>query len=69
MTGTYSFRNNETPISDLKVEGDQISFKVTRTFNDQERTMEFKAKLDGKTLNGELVTQMGNRPFTGKKVD
>ncbi len=69
MTGTYSFRDNETPISDLKVEGDQVTFKVTRSFNDQEFTMEFKAKLEGNTLNGELVTQRGNRPFTGKRVD
>jgi hypothetical protein len=69
MTGTYSLRDNETPISDLKVDGDQVTFKVALSFNDQEFTIEFKAKLAGDTLNGETITQRGNRPFTGKRVN
>ncbi len=69
MTGTYSFRDNETPVSNLKTEGNQVSFTITMAFNDREFTLDFKAKLDGKTLNGELTTPMGERPFTGKKVD
>jgi hypothetical protein len=69
MTGTYTGRNTETPIKDLKVEGNQVSFKYTRSFNDQEFTMEFKGKLDGATLNGEFVSERGNRPVTGKRVN
>ncbi|MBN1360692.1 MAG: hypothetical protein JW993_08875 [Sedimentisphaerales bacterium] len=69
MTGTYTSRNNETPISDLKVEGNQVTFKVTRSFNDQEFTMEYKATLEGNTLKGEIITERGSRPFTGKKTD
>jgi hypothetical protein len=69
MTGTYSFRDTETPISDLKVEGDQVSFKVTMTFNDQEFTREFKGKLSGNTLTGEFISDRGNRPVTGKKIE
>jgi hypothetical protein len=69
MTGTYTGRNSETPIKDIKVEGNQVSFKYTRSFNDQEFTMEFKGKLEGTTLNGEFVSERGNRPVTGKKVN
>ena len=47
MTATYSMRDNEIPVTDLKVEGDQVSFKVTMTFNEQSFPMEFKGKLEG----------------------
>ena len=69
MTGTYTGRNSETPIKDLKIDGNQVTFKYTRSFNDQEVTMEFKGKLEGTTLNGEFVSERGNRPVTGKKVN
>jgi hypothetical protein len=68
-TATYTSRDTETPVTDLKVEGDQISFKITRTFNDQQVTMEFKGKVDGKTLKGEFVSARGSRSVTGKKID
>jgi len=69
MTGTYSSRNQETPIQDLKIEQDRVSFKITRTFNDQQFTMEFKGRLvDGNQLVGEFISERGNRPATGKKV-
>ena len=69
MTGTYTGRNNETPIKEIKVDGNQVSFKFTRSFNDQEVTMEFKGKLEGSTLNGEFTSDRGTRPVTGKKVN
>ncbi len=69
MTATYTSRDTETPVTDLKVEGNQISFKITRTFNDQQVTMDFKGTVDGKTLKGEMVSARGSRPVTGKKID
>ena len=42
FTGTYQGRNSETPITDLKIEGEQVSFKVQRKFREREFTMEFK---------------------------
>jgi len=69
MTGTYTGRDNETPIKDLKVEGNQVTFKSTRTFNDQEVTMEFKGKLEGTSLKGEFTSDRGTRSVTGKKVN
>jgi len=68
MTATYSMRNNEMPVTDLKVEGDQVSFKVTMTFNDREFSMDFKGRLEGNALTGEFTTSRGTRPAVGKKV-
>lgn len=68
-TATYTSRDTETPVTDLKIEGNQISFKITRTFNDQQVTMEFKGTIDGTTLKGEFISARGSRPVTGKKID
>lgn len=69
MTGTYTARDTETPITDLRIEGDQITFKVIRKFNEQEVTTEFKGKLEGQTLKGQMISQRGTREVTGKKVN
>jgi hypothetical protein len=69
MTGTYSGRDNEFPVTDLKVSGDDVTFKVTMRFNDNEVPMEFKGTLDGKTLKGEFTTSRGAREAIGKKID
>jgi len=68
MTATYSMRDNEIPVTDLKVEGDQVSFKVTMTFNEQSFPMEFKGKLEGGSLQGVFITSRGEREAVGKKV-
>jgi len=69
MTGTYTSRDRETPVTDLKIEGNRISFKITRTFNDREFTMEFKGTVEGTNLKGEFITSRGSRPVDGKKID
>jgi hypothetical protein len=69
VTGTYTYRDNETAITDLKVDGDQVSFKVTMRWQDREYPMEFKGKVDGTTLKGEFTTSRGTREATGKKID
>ena len=68
MTGTYKARDTETPIADLKVQGDQVTFGFTRTVNDQEVKMEFKGKLEGATLKGQLTSPRGTSEVTGKKT-
>jgi len=68
-TATYTSRDTETPVTDLKIDGNQISFKITRTFNDREFTMEFKGTVEGTSLKGEFVTSRGSRPVSGKKID
>ena len=69
MTGTYTMRDNEVPVKDLKVDGNNVSFKIELSFNDRQFTMEFKGKVDGKILKGEFVTQRGAREAVGKKID
>lgn len=69
MTGTYTVRDNEIDITDLGVEGDRLTFKVTMRFGEREFPMEFKGRLDGTALKGEFITSRGSREATGKKVD
>jgi len=68
MTGTYKSRDTETPIKDLKVEDDLVSFKIVREFQGNSVTMEFKGKIDGATLTGQFISERGNREVTGKKI-
>ncbi len=68
MTGTYKSRDTETPVQDLKVDGDQVSFKITREFQGNLVTMEFKGKIEGTTLKGQFITERGSREVTGKKI-
>lgn len=69
LTGTYKMRDNEFAVSDLQIDGDQVRFKVTLTFQDREVPLEFKGKLDGETLTGEMITSQGSRPVNGKKIN
>ena len=70
MTATYSLRDDDVPVTDLKIDGNKISFKVVRNFNDQEFTMSFDGMLDGDSLK--LNMAFGDREpreMTGKKSD
>ncbi|MGE3821687.1 MAG: hypothetical protein AB7I30_19925 [Isosphaeraceae bacterium] len=72
LTGTVSGRNNtETPIEDGKVEGDDVSFKVTREFNGNKFTQTYNGKLSGDTITGkvefEREGQTQSRDWEAKK--
>ncbi|MFC1782460.1 hypothetical protein ACFL02_02615 [Planctomycetota bacterium] len=68
MTGTYTQRDNPINIQDLKIEGDQVTFKIVQSRGGQETTREFKFNLEGKTLTGEYTTGRGTTKITGKKI-
>ena len=68
MTGTYEMRNDDVPIKDLKVEGDQVTFKVEMSFGDRQFEMNFKGKLQDGALVGEMTTSRGSMKATGKKI-
>src|SRR4051794_15216326 len=54
LTGTVSGRQgSETAIEDAKVEGDTISFKVTREFNGNKMVQMYQGKVSGDTIKGE----------------
>lgn len=61
LTGTVSGRNGDTDISDGKIEGDNLSFKVVREFNGNQFTQNYKGKLDGDTIHFTVTTEGGNR--------
>jgi hypothetical protein len=69
LTGRYESFGGEILIKDLKLDGDQVSFKTEMGFGDQTFVTEFKAKLDGKTLKGQSVSDRGTNELTGKKVE
>src|SRR4051812_42506225 len=55
LTGTITGRNNtETMIEDGKVEGDDVSFQVTREFNGNKIVQKYKGKLSGDTIKGKV---------------
>jgi hypothetical protein len=68
LTGRYEMFG-EIPIQDLKLEGNQVSFKVVSNFQDQTRESTFKGTIAGKTLKGQMTTQNGTREVTGKKLE
>lgn len=69
LTGTYTSRDTETPIMDLKVEGDQISFKITRAFNEGQFTAYFKGTVNDDRIKGQISSSWGTTRLTGKKID
>ena len=56
LTGSISGRQNETAIEDAKLNGDEISFKVTREFNGNKMVQKFKGKISGDSIKGKIET-------------
>src|SRR5947209_6790428 len=55
LTGTISGRNNtETAIEDGKVDGDDVSFTVTREFNGNKIVQKYNGKLSGDMIKGKV---------------
>ncbi len=74
LTGTVSGRNGDTDITDGKVDGDNISFKVVREFNGNQVTSVYKGKVDGDTIHFSMTMEGGNmgggrpREFDAKRA-
>jgi len=68
LTGTVSQAgrngNMDTDITDGKVDGDNISFKVTRTMGDQQMTTEYTGTVSGDTINLKMNMNGPNGPVT-----
>ncbi len=54
MTAVYVAEDEEFEVEDLAVDGDAVSFMVTLALQGQELPLEFKGKLDGDNLTGEM---------------
>jgi len=59
LTGTISGRQNDTAIEDAKLNGDEISFKVTREFNGNKMVQKFTGKISGDSIKGKIETDRG----------
>ena len=55
LTGKISGRQGaeDTDIEDGKVKGDEVSFKVTRTFGDNKMVFNYQGKLSGDSIKGD----------------
>lgn len=63
LSGLYG----SSAIKKIDLDGNQVSFKMVRTFGDQESEITFKGSLDGRKLTGERVTSRGTQTVVGKK--
>lgn len=62
LTGTVSGRGGDTEISNGKVDGNNISFEVTREFNGNKFTMKYSGTLSGDELKLKIERQGQNGP-------
>ncbi len=69
LTGRYDFFGAEIPLKSLKLEGDQLTFALEIGFGDQVSQMDFKGKVDGKTVKGQTTSSRGTAEVTGKKME
>lgn len=55
LTGTITGRmGNEIPIEEGKVQGDEVSFQVTREFGGNKVVQKYRGKLSGDTIKGKV---------------
>jgi hypothetical protein len=71
LTGTISGRQGDTPISDGKVSGDDISFTVVRNVQGNDMKFLYKGKVKGDEIAFTVNRDGGDQPgqqFTAKKA-
>ena len=64
LTGAIAGRNSnpDTEIADGKIDGDNLSFSVTRERNGNKMTQKFSGKLDGDTIKGKIEFDRNGTP-------
>ena len=72
VTGAMSGRQgNDTPITNGKITGDEVSFDVTREFQGNSMTQKYKGKISGDTITGKISSerdgQAREREWTAKR--
>jgi opacity protein-like surface antigen len=71
LTGTMSGMQNDLEISDGKVKGDEISFKVNVNFQGNEMKMNYKGKVAGDEIKMTREREGSGQPpqeFTAKRA-
>jgi len=64
LTGTVAGARGETPISEGKISGDNISFVVVRKFQDNEFKMNYKGKVAGDEIKMTVTANFGGEERT-----
>lgn len=71
LTGAIAGRQQDTPIEDATLKGDEVSFKVTREFNGNKMVSTYTAKISGDTMKGKAAFNRGGevmeREFEAKR--
>ncbi len=72
LTGTVSGRRGDTPISDGKIDGDNISFSQVMEFNGNQMKINYKGKISGDEIEFTREREGGNgesqaAKFTAKR--
>ena len=62
LTGTVSGRGGETAIEGAKIQGEEISFQVTREFNGNKVTSKYTGKLSGDSIKGKMEFERNGQP-------
>ncbi|MDW8030188.1 MAG: hypothetical protein RMK94_17555, partial [Armatimonadota bacterium] len=65
VSGTISTDGRESPITDARLVGTQLSFALTQEIGGQKVTMKFSGRVNGDTINGTVDIQGGQ--FAGKR--
>lgn len=61
LSGALQGQNRETPITDGKVQGSEVSFKVTRETQRGTTVSTYAGKIDGDNLKGTITVKNGER--------
>ena len=64
LTGTVSGRQTETAIENGKLDKDEISFGVTREFNNNKVTQKFTGKISGDVIKGKIAFERNGEAQT-----
>lgn len=64
LTGTTAGRGGDTAISNGKIDGDKVSFEVTREMNGNSVTTKYSGTVDGNTMKLSVESARGTREMT-----
>lgn len=67
-TGQLEGQRGKQAVSDLKIEGEKVSYKVQMSAMGQQITLNVSATAEGDALKGRMDTPMGGVDFTGTRV-
>ena len=67
-TASLEGQGGKQDVSDLKVEGESVSYKVAFSAMGRDITLNCSATATGDTLKGRMDTPMGGADFTGTRI-